>query len=104
MNKATQFKPGNPGRPKGTKNKATHDLRAAIGAFLDKNWPKVQKEFDQLEPKDKLQFIDKMLAYSLPKLAAMQMDVTSGIDGLSEAQVNELFNRIVNHKNQANEQ
>ena len=104
MNKSTQFKPGNPGRPRGTKNKATDNLRGTIKAFLDKNWSKVQKEFDALEPKDKLQFIDRMLAYSLPKLQAVQMDVITDVDRLNDRQVDELFNRIINSKNQSNEQ
>lgn len=83
------------GRVAGTPNKVTGDLRASIKAFLDANWPQVQIEFDTLEAKDKLQFIDKMLAYSLPKLQAVQMDVTAEIERLSDEQLDNIFNRIV---------
>ena len=99
MSKATQFKPGNPGRPKGIPNKATSDLRASIQAFLDRNWPQVQKEFDSLDAKDKLQFIDRMLAYSLPKLQATALNVSADIDGLSNQQVDDLFIRLTENIN-----
>lgn len=95
----SQFKKGqsgNPGgRPKGTPNKTTTDLRAAVTSFLNANWSRVQKEFDQLEAKDKLQFIDKMLAYSLPKLQAVQMDLSTDLQTLSDEQLDNLFNRVV---------
>ncbi len=83
------------GRVAGTPNKVTGDLRQSIQAFLDANWCKVQKEFDQLEAKDKLQFIDKMLAYSLPKLQAVQMDLSTDLQNLTDVQLDNIFQRIV---------
>lgn len=82
------------GRVAGTPNKVTGDLRASIQAFLDANWCKVQKEFDQLEAKDKLLFIDKMLAYSLPKLQATTL--TTDLQTLSDEQLDILTQRILN--------
>jgi len=91
------------GRPKGATNKVTTDLRKAISGFLDKNWKTVQKDFDSMDAKDRLQFVDKMLAYSLPKLQAVQMDANvnttlSKIDELNPDQVNEVFNLIMESK------
>ena len=61
-------KTNNPsGRPKGTPNKVTIDLRTRIADFLADRWDTIESDFDQLEPKDRLQFFEKLLQYSLPK-------------------------------------
>lgn len=70
---ATGFKTG--GRSAGTPNKTTSELRNIIQSFLDKNVEELQKNFDLLEPKDKLSFIEKMLQYSLPKMNSVKMDL-----------------------------
>lgn len=92
---------GNPnGRPKGATNRVTTDLRKAISGFLDKNWKTVQKDFDNMEPKERLAFLDKMLAYTLPKLQAVQIeadvDVTANkIESLHPEQANEIFDKLM---------
>jgi hypothetical protein len=66
---------GNPrGRPKGSKNLATEDIRLNIGNFITANLPNIQAEYDNIESKDKLDFISKLLGFVLPKLQAVQMD------------------------------
>lgn len=80
------------GRPKGKPNKVTANLRSSIQFFLEKNWPKVQKEFDKMEPKDKLVFYDKMLAYSLPKLQATSLSLN--FEELTEDELDEIINRL----------
>ena len=57
------------GRLQGTPNKTTKDLRDLINQFVLNNIDSIQSDFDQLEPKDKLKFIDRMLNYILPKLS-----------------------------------
>ena len=65
---------GNPrGRPKGSKNLATEDIRLNIGNFITANLSNIQAEYDNLESKDKLDFISKLLGFVLPKLQAVQM-------------------------------
>lgn len=61
------------GRPKGTPNKTTGQLRNAVQAFIENNIERMQENFDLLEPKEKLLFIEKMLNYSLPRLQATQL-------------------------------
>lgn len=80
------------GRQAGTPNKVTTDLRQSIQAFLDANWPQVQKEFNALEAKDKLQFIDKMLAYSLPKLQATSL--TMDFERLTDDQLDVIIENL----------
>ena len=82
------------GRVAGTPNKVTGDLRQSIQSFLEKNWPKVQKEFNSLDAKDKLAFIDKMLAYSLPNLQATTL--TTDLQTLSDEQLDILTQKVLN--------
>ncbi len=55
------------GRPKGTPNKATKELRRTFQAFIENNIENLQADFDQLEPKDRFQVMEKLLQYVLPK-------------------------------------
>ncbi len=68
---------GNPqGRPPGTANKTTEAIRATVNKFISDNLPNIQAEYENLEAKDKLEFLNKLLAYVLPKLQAVEMDAT----------------------------
>ena len=88
-------KTNNPhGRPKGVPNKVTGDLRQSIQSFLDANWCNVQKEFDQLESRDKLLFIDKLLKYALPTLQATTL--TTDLQTLSDEQLDILTQKVLN--------
>lgn len=69
-------KTNNPaGRPEGSKNKNSKEMREMVTAFVCEQWDKVVNDFDSLEPKERLQFFEKMLQYSLPKLSAQTLDV-----------------------------
>lgn len=62
------------GRRLQTPNKVTGSLREMISTFLTENWQQAQSDYKTLEPKDRLAFYDKMLAYGLPKPAPEQTD------------------------------
>lgn len=65
------FEPGHSGnkggRPAGSSNNATAELRAFIQNFINSNIDKIQVDFDDLEPKERLAFIEKLLKYVLPR-------------------------------------
>lgn len=63
-----QFAEGNSGRPKGSKNKSTEQIREFIDAFLEDKQDEVLDAFDQLKPKDKVSFYIDLLQYVLPKM------------------------------------
>jgi len=77
------------GRPKGSPNKATADLRQWITNFIDDNREQIQKDWKALEPKDRIVLFEKMLKYALPTLQAMQLD--TDFDRLSDADLDRLI-------------
>jgi len=56
------------GRTIGTPNRVTSDLRTSINDFLGNNIDTLQENFDKLEPKDKIYFIERLLKYSIPRM------------------------------------
>jgi hypothetical protein len=64
-----KFKTGDPkkgGRKSGIKNRTTEQFRELIKTFVEKNWEKLQKDFEQVKPNERLQFINSMLRHFLP--------------------------------------
>lgn len=59
------------GRPRGTPNKITTDLREFIGQLLSDNLEQFNADFQQLDAKDRLMIMEKLLSYVLPKLSNM---------------------------------
>jgi hypothetical protein len=87
-----QGQSGNPGgRPKGSMNQAKRELKEAIAQFLLNNFEKVQAEFEQLQGKDKVQFYCALLPYGLAKV---KPEAENLLDGLSDEQVLELFEKL----------
>ena len=103
QNMAVKGKTNNPnGRPKGSKNKITKDLRLAVKSFLDSNWDDMQKSYKKLHPKDKLTFYEKLLSYALPKLQSIDANVmfADKLEQLTEAQLNILIDQILNSEHE----
>jgi len=75
------------GRPKGTPNKSTDELRTLLQNFIDDNMETLQADFDKLEPKDRLNFIDRLLKHVMP--APLQE-----LERLTDEQLDELITRL----------
>ncbi len=80
------------GRQKGTPNKVTLSVREWLAKVIDNNREQVEADISILEPKDRLQIIEKFLQYVLPKLQALDASVNT--DELSEAQLDAIISRI----------
>lgn len=91
-NKNGRFVKGNTagGRTKGSKNKATEELRSFINDFINDNKEKIQQDFDSLEPKERIDSLIKLLEYSLPKL--QRTELTSESENKKTIVVNFLDN------------
>ena len=63
-----KYASGNPsGKPLGAKNKTTIEIKEFIVHFISYNIDSIQTNFNELEPKEKLLFIEKLLKYVLPQ-------------------------------------
>src|SRR5690554_1259129 len=72
------------GRPKGSLNKATGELRQVVQDFLDNNIDKLQRDFDLLESKDRIDTIIKLLDFALPKLHRSTIQHTVNKDEITQ--------------------
>jgi hypothetical protein len=63
------------GREVGTPNHNTAEIRNLINQFISNNWESVQTDFDKLEPKDRLQFYERLMQYAVPKIQAQYLEV-----------------------------
>ena len=60
-----------PGRKKGQLNKSTKTTRSMLTAIMDKNYDKVERVLSDLEGKEYVDAITKLLPYIAPKLQAI---------------------------------
>jgi len=74
------------GRPAGSLNKSSDQLRNIFQAFLETNLETMQRDFDNLESKDRLSFIERIAKMIIPppltldKLTDSQLDqIITGI-------------------------
>jgi hypothetical protein len=89
-------KSNNPGgRPKGSPNKDTAKLRGFLTTFIKKNSKKLQEDFDQLEPKDRVAMFEKLLKYALPSLSSVSGRID--FNQLSEPELDKIINKILSN-------
>jgi hypothetical protein len=64
------------GRTKGTPNKTTAQIRESFQVFIENNIDKLQNDFEQLEPKDRIKTIIELTKFVLPTFRAMELQTT----------------------------
>ena len=89
-----KFATGNPGRPKGTPNKSTKEIKDLLNSFISDNLEDLQQQYNELDARDKLQFLERVLKYVLPQQREIQQNID--VSKLSEQELNELINQIIN--------
>lgn len=85
------------GRTKGTPNKTTATVKDWIASLIDKNREQVEADLVSLEPKDRLQMLERLMQYVVPKQQATQTDVTlkdTSTDAMSEDDIIFELNRL----------
>jgi hypothetical protein len=84
------FRPGqsgNPaGKPKGIKSKTSEEIRGMFQTFLEQNIENLQADYDQLESKERLSFIEKIARLILPPAL--------NLENLSESQLDQLIEKL----------
>ncbi len=87
-------KTNNPnGRPKGKPNKLTQEARAWLSAVIDKNRKQMERDLKALEPKDRLQMLEKLMQYVIPKQQATTVEID--FSKMSEEQLNAIINTLL---------
>lgn len=69
----TKGTPKTGGRIKGTPNKVTGTLKEFISEIIDENRGRIREDLEALEPKDRLQVLEKMMQYVIPKQKEMDL-------------------------------
>lgn len=92
---------GNPnGRRKGAPNKMTAELRERIKDFLERQWDKIERDFDSLEPEKRVALFEKLLQYVLPRMASMDIEGELDFKVLSEETLDKIADRLINKKDE----
>lgn len=68
------FQNGNPGKPKGAVNKVSQKVREAVVKFLEDNIDQVTEDYKELSLEKRIDFIERLLPYAIPKHAAIQVE------------------------------
>ena len=86
------------GRPKGKPNKVTQDMRQWLSAVLEKNRSQMEKDLKALEPKERLQILERLMQYVIPKQQAVsaEVDFSKLTDSQLDAIVTEITKGIDN--------
>lgn len=70
-------KSGNPkGRPKGAKDRVKGDILAQVKEFIEDNLESIQEDYDALDPKERMQFLLKLLEFAIPKAQGEEKQAT----------------------------
>lgn len=80
------------GRQKGTPNKVTASVKDWLAHVIDKNRRQMERDIKALEPKDRLQMLEKLMQYVVPKQQAVNANVDFG--KLSDEQLNALVDEL----------
>tara|TARA_B100001939_G_C16598504_1_gene469983 strand:+ start:217 stop:462 length:246 start_codon:yes stop_codon:yes gene_type:complete len=68
------------GRKKGTPNRMTKELRSILKDIIYQELNDIEKRFEELEPKTRIELLIKMMPFVLPKTNAISHNTDEPID------------------------
>jgi len=68
------------GRQKGTPNRMTKELRSILKDILYQELNDIEKRFEELEPKTRIELLIKMMPFVLPKMNTISHNTDEPID------------------------
>ena len=85
-------------RPKGALNAVSMTLKNRINLFIERNFEDLQKNYNQLEPMQKANFIRDLLPFVTAKMASQtsEVEIKNRLEVLSDAQLNKLIENVLN--------
>ena len=94
-------KTGNPnGRPKGSPNKITSELKTWVKMLIDNNRQGLEQDFKKLSPKDRWQIIERLLAFCVPKMQSTE--AVLDLQRLTDAELETIINQITSNEDENN--
>lgn len=92
---------GNPkGRPKGKANKTTGTIKEFIANVIDDNREQIKADIAGLEPKERLQFLERLMPYVVPKMESTKTEIS--FERMSDGDMNTLTSNLLNSINDEN--
>lgn len=89
------------GRQKGTPNKVTASVKDWVAQVIDKNRRQMERDIKALEPKDRLQMLEKLMQYVVPKQQAVSANVD--FNKLSDEQLDLIVDELTKYINDESE-
>lgn len=87
-------KSGNPnGRPSGTPNAISRDLREVIQNLLESQYEQILTDLEALEPKDRVNAWIRLLDFAVPKLQRTENVID--LSKLTDEQIDNLFAKVL---------
>ncbi len=68
------------GRQKGTSDRMIKELRSALKDILYQELEEVQKRFNLLEPKERIELLIKLMPYILPRVTSISHTANEPLD------------------------
>ena len=93
------FETGRPktgGRAKGVENKNKLSLKSKIQNIVENQFETLENDLENIDPKDKLNIVLKLIEYVLPKQRETKIDFNS----LSDDEIDNLINRLKDPENE----
>lgn len=85
------------GRPRGSRNKNTEDLRFFVEGIINDNRAQIKRDLKELEPKSRLLILEKLMSYVLPKLQTVDQKIN--FDQLTDDQINSIISELTQDEN-----
>lgn len=79
------------GRKKGTPNRITKDVRVWLVDLVSKNRRQLERDLQELEPKDRVMMLEKLMQYVIPKKQAIRAEISE----LSDEDITDVADRIL---------
>ena len=83
------------GRPRGSKNITTQNVRNNFQALVQNNLEQLQKDIDTLEPYERIKIIMQLSKFILPQLKSIEVEKVDPRDKFRHYTDEQLHNRIL---------
>lgn len=93
--KDTRFKPGNPGRKPGSKNKSR--TREELGQWIDNNWQRFDSEMKAVKGAKFCELFLKVLPFRLPQYSAVNFSLAK----MSETDLEIILTQLKQHEQES---